>query len=160
MQKKPTAWLHAAHLLPGVEKHDIILVQVILSEVSHFCHKESARLIGAFKQTRFVKCDFFLQSGGDTEEVSGNDWLSSRFEIWAHLYVSMVVPLVTGVWSFPSQCHPEGSWFLSFHHNLLVLLRKQISYGFSHLPLVSTAALWETETQANTKREIFLWLKN
>ncbi len=95
MQKKPTAWLHAAHLLPGVQKHDIILVQVILSEVSHFCHKESARLIGAFKQTRFVKCDFFLQSGGDTEEVSGNDWLSCRFEIWAHLYLFLWLYLLS-----------------------------------------------------------------
>lgn len=42
------------HLVPCVQQHDIILNEVILCELSHLIHDETARLIGAFEQARLV----------------------------------------------------------------------------------------------------------
>lgn len=38
-------------LVPCVQQHDVILAEVILSEVSHLSDDETARLIGAFEQS-------------------------------------------------------------------------------------------------------------
>lgn len=42
------------YLVPCIQQHDIILTEVILSEVSHLRGDETARLIGAFKQSWLV----------------------------------------------------------------------------------------------------------
>lgn len=44
----------ASHLVPCVQQHDIVLVEVILRELGHFSHDEASRLIGAFKQARLL----------------------------------------------------------------------------------------------------------
>ena len=50
-----------AHLLPGVQQHDVLLVQVRLCEVVHLLHLEAARLIGALKQPGGVERHLLLQ---------------------------------------------------------------------------------------------------
>lgn len=51
-----------SHLLPGVQQHDVLLVQVALGEVVHLGHLEPAGLIGAFKQPGTVRRLLPLQS--------------------------------------------------------------------------------------------------
>lgn len=59
-------WLLSApltsHLLPGVQQHDILLVQVALCEVIHLGHPKPTDLIGAFKQPGTVRRLLPLQS--------------------------------------------------------------------------------------------------
>ena len=56
-----------SHLLPGVQQHDILFIQVVLGEVVHLGHPEPARLIGAFKQPGTVKRLLPLHSVNDTK---------------------------------------------------------------------------------------------
>lgn len=50
-----------SHLIPGIEQHDVVLAEVVLSELSHLRDDEAARLIGALEQARLVVHEGLLQ---------------------------------------------------------------------------------------------------
>lgn len=54
MLKFVNAHYKQCHLVPCVQQHDIILTEVVLRELGHLGHVETARLIGAFKQAWLV----------------------------------------------------------------------------------------------------------
>lgn len=39
-----------SYLIPDIQQHDILLIQVILVEVCNLCGKERASLVGALKE--------------------------------------------------------------------------------------------------------------
>lgn len=52
------------NLIPSVQQHDIVLIQVILRELGHLVHTELARLVRAFKKARSVRWRRLLEPGG------------------------------------------------------------------------------------------------
>lgn len=56
-----------SHLLPGVQQHHVLFIQVTLSEVVHLGHLKTTRLIGAFEQAGTVKRLLLLKSENDTD---------------------------------------------------------------------------------------------
>lgn len=53
-----------SHLLPGVQQHHIIFIQVALGKVVHLRHPKATGLIGALKQSRTVNQFLLLQPAG------------------------------------------------------------------------------------------------
>lgn len=56
--------LMQTNLIPSVQQHDIVLIQVILRELGHLVHTELARLVRALKKARSVRWRRLLEPGG------------------------------------------------------------------------------------------------